>query len=163
VVVHGEFEGWHSTRSLNLSITSAPVWIQAIGHIQPGQNGRILQGDRAFRGTQGQATAQAQLGVTLSNGRKLVDLFSNEGVALIPGLVSFTTGTPGAVSVGRRAGIAALLSNYPYAVDIEAAVVSSSDFVRRKTSFYCNLDPGTIGDADLGAPDGPPLRRQIVG
>ena len=162
--VEGTFSGERAQTQLAMTVSAAAVYVSRIDSAGAIQGRNWLGGRRALSGEKNAARGRMAVSVTLSNGRRLTQLFDSAGTALVPGLVDFHTDTPAAVSVDAATGLLTLRGNHWDEVSVTARATGAlGRVIEQSTSFPCNLRATERGDVDLGASDGIPLKDRRVG
>lgn len=151
--------------SLTIMVADAPVFATSLDLVRVvGLGGKMNSLSTLRSGASGDLVGYVMARVTLSDSRKYDQAMAPGGVATLPGLLSFSSNVPTATTVDANTGAVQLLSNHPTPVIITVSAVTGLDsFTTKEEAVFCNLDPGTIGDVDIGAEVGAPLVPRVVG
>jgi len=138
-----------SSQNLTITVSSTPVLVSSFMSMS------FLS---TLSGIQNVASSYITIGATFSDGTQYTTLFSN-GVAVLPGLVTFSGNKPLVATVNPTSGLVVLNNNYYQAVTLTATSIPNG--VTATTTFFANLLPD-VGDVDLGAASGAPISSVSV-
>lgn len=109
-------------------------------------------------GAVGDTVAQATLGLILSDGRKIPNVFLDDGTPTVPGLLVFKSYPHGSgLSINSKSGLVSLVGNYPMHINVSVTTCATHGEAFKSINATANLQPTEVGDIDLGSITGPPV------
>lgn len=166
VNIGATFEKEAALVKLPMAISDALVTVTKLVSFRAGRLGNPYSGGAisTLSGRKDVYRAQLSMGAMISNGRQYPRLFANDGTPEIPGLVTFSSELSSKLRVDNKKGALTLLSNHHSSIRVEAQTCADNKPVARDTiQLFCNLQPATIGDVDIGNVGAAPINAVKVG